>query len=413
MKTLNKNTKNRTIMKYHTVTSLKLIITLVFLCGISIKGWTQETSLSATDENGLTWTFKTNLSTSNSFYHKAYDVIPADASLLIGAIEVPCSLEVDGVSYPVLRMGSKAFNGCTQMTSLTLPKTVNSLYSKYMIFDGCTGLKKLDLSKISISSFPTRWFASDQANTQAVGLEEIWLPKVTARNPYTVNLFQYQTFKKVYFHEDQPKCTSSCFSALAALTGTVKNCVFYFPNEEIMNSFKTATNWNSLLGNNNSQGNTCEVYTPVQEPESPVMKFTPNTLTVQYGESVTAPSLSITRDGNTVSATVSYSVNEEGENVASVNAETGALTILGTGDATVTASFAGDEQHYLLPASASYTLTVTKRPAGLAFSAKSYEAALGLTTDDLLPKLQNPHSLTVTYHSRSGRRRHRDSEGHR
>ena len=399
MKTLNKNTKNRTIMKYHTVTSLKLIITLVFLCGISIKGWTQETSLSATDENGLTWTFKTNLSTSNSFYHKAYDVIPADASLLIGAIEVPCSLEVDGVSYPVLRMGSKAFNGCTQMTSLTLPKTVNSLYSKYMIFDGCTGLKKLDLSKISISSFPTRWFASDQANTQAVGLEEIWLPKVTARNPYTVNLFQYQTFKKVYFHEDQPKCTSSCFSALAALTGTVKNCVFYFPNEEVMNSFKAAGYWKDLLGNNNSQGNTCEVYTPVREPESPVMKFTPNTLTVQYGEPVTAPSLSITRDGNTINAIVSYSVNEEGQNVASVNAETGALTILGTGAATVTASFAGDEQQYLLPDSASYTLTVTKRPAGLAFSAKSYEAALGLTTDDLLPKLQNPHSLTVTYAS--------------
>ena len=48
----------------------------------------------------------------------------------------------------------------------------------------------------------------------------------------------------------------------------------------------------------------------------------------------------------------------------------------------MTASFAGDEQHYLLPASASYTLTVTKRSAGLAFSAKSYEAALGLTTDD-------------------------------
>ena len=399
MKTLNKNTKNRTIMKYHTVTSLKLIITLVFLCGISIKGWTQETSLSATDENGLTWTFKTNSSTSNSFYHKAYDVIPADPSQLIGPIEVPCSLEVEGVSYPVLRMGLKAFNGCTQMTSLTLPKTVNSLYSKYMIFDGCTGLKKLDLSKISISSFPTRWFASDQANTQAVGLEEIWLPKVTARNPYTVNLFQYQTFKKVYFHEDQPKCTSSCFSALAALTGTVKNCVFYFPNEEVMNSFKKADKWKDLVGDNNSQGNTCEVFTPVKEPESPVMKFTPNTLTVQYGESVTAPSLSITRDGNTVSATVSYSVNEEGENVASVNAETGALTILGTGAATVTASFAGDEQHYLLPASASYTLTVTKRSAGLAFSAKSYEAALGLTTDDLLPKLQNPHNLTVTYAS--------------
>lgn len=399
MKTLNKNTKNRTMMKYLTVTSLKLIITLVFLCGISIKGWTQVTSLSATDENGLKWNFKTNLKTTSTDYHKAYDVIPADPSQLIGAIEVPCSLEVDGVSYPVLRMGLKAFNGCTQMTSLTLPKTVNSLYSKYMIFDGCTGLKKLDLSKTSINSFSSKWFASDQANTQAVGLEEIWLPKVTASNPYTVNLFQYQTYKKVYFHEDQPKCTSSCFRALAALTGTVKNCVFYFPSEEVMNSFKTATNWNSLLGNNNSQGNTCEVFTPVKEPESPLMKFTPDSLTVQYGEPVTAPSLSITRDGNTVSATVSYSVNEEGENVAEVNAETGALTIRGTGAAKVTASFAGDEQQYLLPASASYTLTVNKRPAGLAFSAESYEAALGLTTDDLLPKLQNPHSLTVTYAS--------------
>ena len=390
MKTLNKNTKNRTIMKYHTVTSLKLIITLVFLCGISIKGWTQETSLlSDEDENGLRWNFKTNLKTTSTDYHKAYDVIPADPSQLIGPIEVPCSLEVEGVSYPVLRMGLKAFNGCTQMTSLTMPKTLNSLSSNYIIFDGCTGLKKLDLSKTSINSFPYKWFASNQANTQAVGLEEIWLPKVTARNPYAVNLFQYQKYKKVYFHEDQPACSSTCFSALTTLTGTVKNCVFYFPSEEVMNSFKTANNWKTLLGNNNSQENTCEVYTPVREPESPVMKFTPDTLTVQYGEPVTAPSLSITRDGNTVNATVSYSVNEEGENVAEVNAETGALTIRGTGAATVTASFAGDEQQYLLPASASYTLTVTKRPAGLAFSAESYEAALGLTTDDLLPKLQN------------------------
>ncbi len=74
---------------------------------------------------------------------------------------------------------------------------------------------------------------------------------------------------------------------------------------------------------------------------------------ITLGDSFTAPTLS-----NPNNLTVSYSSNNS--DVAEVNATTGVVTVKAVGSATITASFAGNDEYK--PGSASYTLTVNKAP---------------------------------------------------
>ena len=52
-----------------------------------------------------------------------------------GALAIP--LTYDG--KPVTRIGEDAFNGCTSLTSVTIPDSVISIYNG--AFEGCTSLK--------------------------------------------------------------------------------------------------------------------------------------------------------------------------------------------------------------------------------------------------------------------------------
>lgn len=110
--------------------------------------------------------------------------------------------------------------------------------------------------------------------------------------------------------------------------------------------------------------------------------------TTKYGEDFTAPTLT-----NPNTLTVAYSSSDT--DVATVNASTGAVSVVGVGETTITATFAGNTEY--INGSASYTLTVNKGDAGLAFAEDEYGVVLGNDFDE--PELTNPHSLTVTYSS--------------
>ena len=84
--------------------------------------------------------------------------------------------------------------------------------------------------------------------------------------------------------------------------------------------------------------------------------------------SFTAPTLSNNKDAN---ITVAYSSSKEG--VATVNETTGAITLVGRGSTTITATFAGNETYN--DATASYTLTVTNRKANDGSLAKPFTVA--------------------------------------
>lgn len=176
---------------------------------------------------------------------------------------------------------------------------------------------------------------------------------------------------------------------------SLHDCTIYLPSEEAVEAFRADSNWKTFESEELNRH-----YEVLVEAYTPVITFEPPTYEVAYTEeAVASPTISITNEnGRPVKLEVSYS--SDNAIVAEVDATTGQLTLKGVGSATITASYPGEGS--IESASGSYTLIVNKRPAGLAFSAESYEAALGLTTDDLLPKLQNPHSLTVTYTSSNG-----------
>ena len=96
-------------------------------------------------------------------------------------------------------------------------------------------------------------------------------------------------------------------------------------------------------------------------------------------------------NGNSLA--VSYSSSATG--VATVNSSTGEVTIKGAGEATIKATFAGDEDYEA--GNASYTLTVSKATPTLAFASANATGREGKPFAG--NALSNPASLTVAYRS--------------
>ena len=97
-------------------------------------------------------------------------------------------------------------------------------------------------------------------------------------------------------------------------------------------------------------------YTAAADPGKPTpeLSFPKESYTANLGESFTAPTLT-----NESGVDVSFSSSKT--SVATVDEETGAVTIVGEGETDITAAFAGNEEYN--QASASYTLTVTDNSA--------------------------------------------------
>ncbi len=93
---------------------------------------------------------------------------------------------------------------------------------------------------------------------------------------------------------------------------------------------------------------------PVVEPVDPELSFGETTsYNLTFGDTFTAPTLT-----NPNEVEVSYSSNNT--NVATVDATTGAVTIVGPGTAVITATFEGNDNY--LAAEASYTINVAPKP---------------------------------------------------
>ena len=106
------------------------------------------------------------------------------------------------------------------------------------------------------------------------------------------------------------------------------------------------------------------------------------------GKEFTAPTLS-----NQSQVAVTYSSSKT--DVATISSE-GAVTLVGPGETTITATFAGNDNYEA--ATASYVLTVAKmQDAGLSWSDAGMEYYLGDWWYG--PRLSNPNKLEVTYKS--------------
>ena len=119
----------------------------------------------------------------------------------------------------------------------------------------------------------------------------------------------------------------------------------------------------------------------VEEFEAPLYGF----------EATTSPMATVTPEG----LPLTYSTSDE--NVATINANTGELSIVAEGEAMVTASFDGNGQYGA--ASASYVLKVVDSRKTPELSFGETECSVSLFSDYQLPQLANPLNLPVTFSS--------------
>lgn len=76
-------------------------------------------------------------------------------NLLTGAIEIPSIVKYDGCKYMVTQVAANAFNGFTEITSVTLPSTLSAIEDN--AFQGCVSLRTINtpqpLSTIGANAF--------------------------------------------------------------------------------------------------------------------------------------------------------------------------------------------------------------------------------------------------------------------
>ena len=121
--------------------------------------------------------------------------------------------------------------------------------------------------------------------------------------------------------------------------------------------------------------------------------FASKTASGKMGEAFTAPKVTT----SPVDLTLSYTSSNT--KVATVDASTGAVTLVSAGETTITASFAGNDNYNA--ANDSYTLTVAKADAvssDLSFASGTATATYGDATVTS-PTLNNPHQLPLTWSS--------------
>ena len=148
----------------------------------------------------------------------------------------------------------------------------------------------------------------------------------------------------------------------------------------------------AFAGNDAYMANTIS-YTLTVNKAAASVTFASKTASGKMGEAFTAPKVT------TSPADLTLSYTSSNTKVATVDASTGAVTLVSAGETTITASFAGNDNYNA--ANDSYTLTVAKADAvnsDLSFASATATATYGDATVTS-PTLNNPHQLPLTWSS--------------
>ena len=96
---------------------------------------------------------QTNKTATVTFKGSSYDSYDNEYS---GEVVIPQKFIYDGITYSVTSLGDDCFEGCTGLTSITIPNSVTSL--GISCFYGCTGLTSITIPN-SVTSLGHRCFS--------------------------------------------------------------------------------------------------------------------------------------------------------------------------------------------------------------------------------------------------------------
>ncbi len=131
-------------------TLILVLIAMVMVLTLKVEVFAAEKSGTAqtTTKNGGTigWSFKANEATKQITNLKCTN--PEGIS---GEIEIPSTIEVEGVEYTVVSLEYDAFKGASAITKVTIPNTVNLMkeYINNGCFENCTSLTSVELGNIT------------------------------------------------------------------------------------------------------------------------------------------------------------------------------------------------------------------------------------------------------------------------
>ncbi|MBQ7988949.1 MAG: leucine-rich repeat domain-containing protein, partial [Bacteroidaceae bacterium] len=76
---------------------------------------------------------------------KELEVARSPKDKYAGTIVIPAEVTIDNSALKVTSIGRSAFYGCSGLTSITIPESVNSI--EYYAFYNCSGLKSITISE--------------------------------------------------------------------------------------------------------------------------------------------------------------------------------------------------------------------------------------------------------------------------
>lgn len=139
-----------------------LIMALLFACANSIY------AASIAIINDVYYEY---VNTNNNRYAaviKRYDAGTNTLWPYVGDVDIPSYIEVDNVVYPVKYINTDAFQGCTNLTGINLPNTIEKINSR--AFFGCTSLSTINLPS-SLTEIGAAAFYKCSNLTTIMGLE--------------------------------------------------------------------------------------------------------------------------------------------------------------------------------------------------------------------------------------------------